>query len=193
MKLLTQSAFWAVPGQGPLVILWSLATTDSPATDNDRSLVTTKTFDHCHGLVSRAIAAFEAVTNVDIVEVDDSHHSIGMMRVGTFKSRGLIKGCASGNVQGGHESVVTDATLNTYIHEIGDFMGLAHPFVDMFRKNFFLKGSNERSTSNSIMTYGPTSTLTQNNINMLQFLYGAPETDNHGLISLLDTPAEYLL
>ena len=53
----------------------------------------------------------------------------------------------------------------------------------------------ERKTLNSIMGYGQREerTITQNDINMIQLLYGAPGTDFDGLESLIDTPLYYFL
>jgi hypothetical protein len=46
----------------------------------------------------------------------------------------------------------------------------------------------EKSLSNSIASYGPRKNeeITRNDINILQFLYGAPGTNFEGLQSIID-------
>ena len=53
---------------------------------------------------------------------------------------------------------------------------------------YFPRNPDEQPTSNSIMTYGPLgdTTITQNDINALQFLYGIPGTDYHGLYASIE-------
>ncbi len=188
MKLLTDGTAYHMPDDGPLIISWSLLRSDSPGLPPGVD-IEDEYFDRYHDLAERAMRAWEAVANIKFIEVADNDHSIGLMRVFVFPSA---------QPSGGDNSIFVSSLspLTTYIHEIGHHLALDHPFHDTFSlPDLFPKDMTERKTLNSIMGYGQREerTITQNDINMIQLLYGAPGTDFDGLESLIDTPLYYFL
>ena len=181
MKLLSVGFAWSMPETGPLIITWSLMRSDSPGLPPGAA-VNDEHFDTYHALAERAMRAWEAVANVKFIEVADNDHSIGLMRV--FVSSGLLWPM----VNRFGINVNPDSPLSTYMHEIGHHLALDHPFYDPKNiPDMFPKNLTELDTPNSVMTYGDKArrTITQNDINMIQFLYGAPGTDFDGLENLL--------
>lgn len=121
------------------------------------------------------------MANVKFSELADNDHSIGLMRVVVSPN-----GWPSASRVGINLS--PDSLLSVYIHEIGHYLALDHLFYVSFNPpDLFPKDLTKLNTLNSIMTYGDTEriTITQNDINIIQFLYGAPGTDFDGLENLL--------
>ena len=183
MKLLAEGFAWSMPETGPLIITWSLARSDSPGLRPGMH-INDEHFDRYHALAERAMRAWEAVANIKFIEVADNDHSIGLMRVLVSPSIAQPSGSNSGI------NMSSNSRPSTYIHEIGHYLALDHPFYDeLSPTDLFPKDMTEYETLNSIMGYGDAAkrTITQNDINIIQFLYGAPGTDFDGLENLLST------
>ena len=190
VKYLLVGSAYALPEEGPVIITWSLviptsdlsyfdeeATSEAPH-DVGQSTATQAQIDNHRDLLMRAFAEFEQVANVQFIEIEDTATIVGDIRVvisPTVTSQGFSP--ASGTPI--HINIVTNAFYSTYVHEIGHSIGLKHPFEGGFAHNPAFRDRHDLS----VMNYGDTRLrkMTQNDIDALQFLYGAPGSNFDGL------------
>ena len=120
--LLSGDAF-AMPQSGPLILTWSLITVASP-TSQSTALNSQKIIDQQRDIVARAFADWEQYANIKFIEVSDTEHSIGDIRVN-------ISNTASYGGITARSYINIDYTRNEfslYLHEIGHALGFKHPF-----------------------------------------------------------------
>jgi hypothetical protein len=199
---LLQGNAWAMPEQGPLIITWSI---------HPQQRVEGELVDLSDDMVSkmrnsmlRATDAFEQAINIKFQEVaygpdEYTGHALLKLYVGqSYVSSALLWGTSSSIRFSKHalENVLT------FKHEIGHILGLKHPFdksgsgisfagqrkIFPHREQTDEHGNIVKSGFDSIMGYGnwDKQTMTEKDIKVLQFLYGAPNTDYEGLQDLLD-------
>jgi ferredoxin-NADP reductase len=133
----------------------------------------------------RAIAEFEAIANLKFVEVGEVQDTHAMMRVDITWSNEK-SGAASLIVHnGGDIRIDHPHHYSMVLHEIAHALGVKHPFKE---DAGFPGDPTEKLLPNSIASYAPDNirVITQNDINVLQFLYGAPGTNFEGLQSIID-------
>lgn len=131
------------------------------------------------------MAEFEAIANLKFVEVGEVQDTHAMMRVDITWSKGK-RGAASLDVHnGGSIRIDHPHHYSTVLHEIAHALGVKHPFKE---DAGFPEDPAEKLLPNSIASYAPDNirVITQNDINVLQFLYGAPGTNFEGLQSIID-------
>ena len=190
--LLTGHAFY-MPKTGPLEITWSIVTEQSPSAREDA--VSSDKLDAFRAMWERAFAEYERIINIKFIEVPDTADSIGMIRIGNNQSQNNGASVWLESIGRGVASInITNVSLDKfsiYLHELGHVLGIDHPF-ETDKPGGWPGDKAELKTLNSIMTYnnGPQHTLTQNDINALQFLYGAPGEDGKGLEQYFLTPPE---
>jgi hypothetical protein len=200
MKTLLYGRAWAMPQEGPLVITWSFATPQSPLgsrvrrrdpydpnnpENGQRYLVSQDKIETYRETFERAFAEYEKVANIKFVEVGEVQNTHAMMRIDIIWNS-VKSGAASLNVhKGGGIRLDHPYDYSTVLHEIIHALGVSHPFEE---HSGFPGNPVEKSLSNSIASYGPRKNeeITRNDINILQFLYGAPGTNFEGLQSIID-------
>lgn len=192
---------WRMPVQGPLVLTWSIATSDSPdAARQKEHLSSQADIDSYRQLISSAFSEFEEVANLRFIEVGESADSVGNIRfqlapflphrhkgsAGYPNSDSVIKLAINDSYAG-----QKDNFYRTILHEIGHAMGLKHPFDDVADWGFDWDFDTQaRTSAATILAYNDTvKGLTALDIAALQFLYGAPESHNDGIAGRLVSPA----
>lgn len=200
MKTLLYGRVWAMPQEEPLIITWSFATPQSPLGSRNRPrdpydpnnpeggqryLVSQDKIETYREVFERAMAEFEAIANLKFVEVGEVQDTHAMMRVDITWSNEK-SGAASLNVHnGGDIRIDHPHHYSMVLHEIAHALGVKHPFKE---DAGFPGDPAEKLLPNSIASYAPDNirVITQNDINVLQFLYGAPGTNFEGLQSIID-------
>ncbi|MGI9439925.1 MAG: hypothetical protein ACR2OT_02990 [Parvibaculales bacterium] len=184
--LLAGNAF-ALPEEGPVIITWSLVIPASDLSyfeeigvpkDLGQSTTTQAQINNHRDLLMRAFAEFEQVANVQFIEIEDTATIVGDIRV-AISPTVLSQGFSPGDVPPTHINIVTNALYSIYVHEIGHSVGLKHPFEGGFAHNPAFRDRHDLS----VMNYGDRRLreMTQNDIDALQFLYGAPGSNFDGL------------
>lgn len=183
VRFLIGSSVYAMPATGPLVLTWSLLTPDSDFDNRYLHAPDTTTqdiIDEVRDKLVRAFASFEAIANLKFIEVQDTDGIVGDIRIVAAKGYGNSGNSVSAIVPS-QINIEPNISYVIYQHEIGHVLGLRHPFDEAgaFPHNPDYK----RQPGLSIMTYEDTSTqvITQNDIDALQFLYGAPGTNYDGI------------
>lgn len=178
---------WVMPATGPLVLTWSFKVRGFiqglAVSEEDK--------ENQRQIVERALLKFEAVTNILFIEVDDSDGRTGHLQfeTSTDRIRGILASETLGiaTPPGGLVKVRVFETqdLMTILHEIGHALGLKHPFQSGVKQAFERDNINwpfdpsVRSEEWSIMNYNHRlQDLTPFDIAALQYLYGAPGTND---------------
>ena len=188
--LLDGHAFY-MPKTGSLEITWSIYTEQSP--DEADYAVSDDKLESFRANFERAFAAYEKFINVKFIEVPDTQNSVGMLRVGNHPNYNNGAATPPDDFNHGVARInIANISLDDYaiyLHEIGHILGLAHPYPgggDGIGPHL----DDEVLSLNSIMTKSDLVVFTQNDINALQFLYGAPGTNFDGLEQYFETPPE---
>lgn len=153
---------------------------NNPATTNPAAI------DMFRANLNRAFAEFEAIANLEFVEVADNAETTGSIR---FYISETIQGLTHGLNAGDSAILIhiqANAVHSVYVHEIGHALGLKHPYEE---SNDFIDATEDfpalpetrYESGLSIMTQALDPHLLQNDIDALQFLYGAPGSDFDGL------------
>lgn len=150
-----------------------------------RYLVSQDKIETYREVFERAMAEFEAIANLKFVEVSEVLDTHAMMHVDITWSNAK-SGAASLNVhRGGYIRIDHPHHYSTVLHEIAHALGVKHPFEE---DAGFPADPAEKRLPNSIASYANENirVITQNDINVLQLLYGAPGTNFAGLQSIID-------
>ncbi len=193
---------WTMPEQGPLIITWSI----HPQQKVNGKLVNLSDdmASKMRNSMLKATEEFEQTINIKFQEVaygpdDFTGHALLKLYVGqTSVSSAFLWGTSTFI----RFSKYALENVGTFKHEIGHILGLKHPFDESGsgisfagqRKTFPRREQTDEHGNivkfgfDSIMGYGNwgKQTMTLKDIKVLQFLYGAPNTDYEGLQSLLD-------
>ena len=184
--LLAGNAF-ALPEEGPVIITWSLVI---PASDLSyfeetgiargvgQSTTTQAQIDNHRDLLMRAFAEFEQVANLQFIEIEDTAKIVGDIRVAISPTAGNF-GRAPADIPPTYITLTAKTIYSAYVHEIGHSVGLKHPFEGGFAHDPAFEDRHDLS----VMNYGDARLrkMTQNDIDALQFLYGAPGSNFDGL------------
>ena len=206
-----------MPVTGPLIITWAIDPRERYYERNSIEGLAKERFtpfdeatiQNFRQQVKIALDRIERLVNVDFVEVafqpDEPTNARAMIdfRLGSLVSERWTRSSAEfPSPFGWVEINQRMLTMPIILHEIGHILGLAHPFE---RKGDFphrvfdpTTGLWSRTGFDSLMgydNYPDGSGFTENDVKVLQFLYGAPGTDYDGLQSLLglDTPPPEIL
>jgi hypothetical protein len=202
---------WAMPEQGPLIITWGIDNRkwvykrgypDGLQT-NERVPATDEEIAAYRAKILPALRIFEETINVKFIEVDffdtgrGADDSLLEFRLKENDSSNNGAGPGPGSYVGLH----MDVRLDVILHELAHSFGLSHPFFDHRGGDRYVEGAFPRSMTrdekggyliqtgfDSVMSYARPAdrNLTEKDIKVLQFLYGAPNTDYEGLQDLLD-------
>lgn len=206
---------WAMPTSGPLVLTWSMATFLSPdARINPNKLTSTKQIETFRMLINRAFAEFEKAANLRFVEVDENDYGMGHLRFrfgspassdeNKHRNFAYLPGQANidTTAQFGIRLIAEedhDTMFGVILHEIGHALGLQHTY----NSGYGWSESQLKPTLPSILLNSPdryfpaahsatsvpySPILTKTDIAALQYLYGAPDSNDAGIIHKL-TPA----
>jgi hypothetical protein len=203
---LLEGKAWAMPEQGPLIITWGIdnrkwvyesnlrSTKLVPATDAEIAVYRVE--------ILPALQKFEEIINVKFIEVDFFDTGRGADDpLLEFRLKENDNNSSAGDVGPGSYVALNEwRSPTTILHELGHALGLSHPFFDHRSSDRLVEGGFPRSMKlteygliqktgfDSIMGYFRPAdrNLTEKDIKVLQFLYGAPNTDYEGLQDLLD-------
>jgi hypothetical protein len=204
---------WAMPEQGPLIITWGIDNRKwvykwynypDGARTRERVPATDEEIAAYRAKILPALRIFEETINVKFIEVDFFDTGRGAdgplleFRLRESDSANSGAGPGPGSYVGLHMTV----SLDVILHELAHSFGLSHPFFQQrgvvnnrgegdFPRSMTRdeKGGYVIQTGfDSIMGYFRPAdrNLTEKDIKVLQFLYGAPNTDYEGLQDLLD-------
>jgi hypothetical protein len=204
---------WAMPEQGPLIITWGIDNRKwvykwynypDGARTRERVPATDEEIAAYRAKILPALRIFEETINVKFIEVDFFDTGRGAdgplleFRLRESDSANSGAGPGPGSYVGLHMTVRLDVIL----HELAHSFGLSHPFFQQrgvvnnrgegdFPRSMTRdeKGGYVIQTGfDSVMSYARPAdrNLTEKDIKVLQFLYGAPNTDYEGLQDLLD-------
>ena len=201
---------YALPASGPLVLTWSIVLPDATVPywyrnyDEDGNWVKLSSLSYLitstqgkinkqRALFQNIVEMFEQVINIKFIEVSDTASLLGDIRVyiDPHGTRGIAYPFSR---TAGGDMLTADMTtargFATAIHELGHLLGLKHPFEtgEIYGGSpDFLWDKAEMYVPRSIMSYSVPyqRVITLNDIEALQFLYGAPGTNFLGVESKL--------
>ena len=185
---------WKMPKTGPLLLTWSIDLAGSPALQEQADI------ERFRAHIRRVLDEFEAAANLKFVEVTHGT-TIGDFYF-TVYNQGLGEGSSTKAAKGGIvldndfiNGAETDGpTRALTTHEIGHMLGLTHPFhpekgwpgnsdytyaagsEDSIMSYYYVLGRGSRDTG-----------LQAADIEALQWLYGAPNTDFAGVENIVTT------
>ncbi|MDD9842186.1 MAG: matrixin family metalloprotease, partial [Alphaproteobacteria bacterium] len=177
---------WAVPNTGPLIITWSLSGAPLSPPDAVSTLNTQADSEAARAKVEAALAEFEAVTNLKFIEVarDDSKRVSDFEFIFQNDKNSIHNYYGLADYPGAgktniwlHSSSAGEVHVSVLIHEIAHALGLKHAAEP-------IRGWPSDPNLNSIMNGAdPGRRLQTSDIAALQFLYGAPGTPKHQILS----------
>ena len=209
-QYLLSGVAWRMPEQGPLVLTWSLVTDTNrrlretaeisrfPHKDVPNSFIRTQAqIDQARRYIEAVLAEYERAANVRFVEVEHSQHNRGDVPITyLFLPEGYEHIAGTPGAWAGYPGakarfVQLFKPWEPYthyrgepVHEIGHVMGLRHPFQAHGQGQTiwdFLK--NLETDTGTIMSYAWKPNwvgLTKADIEVLRFLYGAPQVGQAG-------------
>jgi hypothetical protein len=204
-----QGGAWALPTTGPLIITYSFYdsardTIETTWTGQNRQ----ENVDRFYATFKAALLQFERAANIKFIEIQHEvqdtefdtvppfeNNIIPHIAINSFTpgSLNIASTGFEGSTIGFSTGVIRDYRTDIIIHEIGHALHLSHPHnysnsLDQMPSNFdpeiHFPRKEEYSTSElTVMSYAPGrhNTLQQADIDVLQFLYGAPGTDFAGI------------
>ena len=202
---------WAMPEQGPLIITWGIDNRkwvykrgypDGLRT-NERVPATDEEILAYRAEILPTLRIFEETINVKFIEVDffDTGRGADDSLLEFWLKENDSSNNGAGPGPGSYVGLHMDVRLDVILHELAHSFGLSHPFFDHRGGDRLVEGAFPRSMTrdekggyliqtgfDSVMSYARPAdrTLTEKDVKVLQFLYGAPNTDYEGLQHLLD-------
>jgi len=201
---------WAVPDTGPVIITWSLSGAPLSSVSGTRlsasqatsTLTTQADSEAARAKVETALAEFEAATNLKFIEVarDDSTRKSDfefifqndMTTSFPYYGAADYPGFVETNIWL-HSSSAGAVHVSVLLHEIAHSLGLKHVVDDEtvadgrgWPANPSLDGSALSIMSNA----APGRSLQMADIEALRFLYGAPGTPGHHILSRVSDSLE---